>query len=161
MEAGAQKIVRGSGPDVPEEREAAKERFGEFLLRMDRELPSNVLLALEPTDRAIGKHSLYGPVAETASSIRKMRAAGLSRLGMLLDMGRVPLMGATLDSAVAKRTHSVWCLLNAAGYFREKDATVSFETRPVEEMDADDSLKRLVQAWQHAADQIAQGKKAA
>lgn len=102
MEAGAQKIVRGSGPDVPEDREAAKERFGEFLLRMDRELPSNVLLALEPTDRAIGKHFLYGPVAETASLIRKMRAAGLSRLGMLLDMGRVPLMGATLDSAVAE-----------------------------------------------------------
>ena len=53
--------------------------------------------------RRTGKReNLCGPVAETASLIRKKRAAGLSRLGMLLDMGRVPLMGATLDSAVAE-----------------------------------------------------------
>ena len=53
--------------------------------------------------RRTGKReNLWDPVAETASLIRKMRAAGLSRLGMLLDMGRVPLMGATLDSSVAE-----------------------------------------------------------
>ena len=100
LNVGAKKIVLGSGPDVPEDRPGAKERFAEFLMRLGKELPEDVTLALEPTDRTIDKHFLFGPAAETAEFIREMRANGLPNLGMLLDMGHVPIMGETLSSAV-------------------------------------------------------------
>ena len=91
----------GSGPDVPDDRETAKERLSEILLRLGAEIPPQVTLTLEPTDREIDKCFLFGPVEETAAFVRKLQAAGLANLGVLLDMGHVPLMGETLESAVA------------------------------------------------------------
>ena len=90
----------GSGPDVPAGREAAKERLSEVLLRLGAEIPPQVTLTLEPTDREIDKRFLFGPVEETAAFVHQLQAAGLANLGVLLDMGHVPLMGETLESAV-------------------------------------------------------------
>ena len=100
MEVGARKIVLGGGPDVPADREAAKERLSEVLLRLGAEIPPQVTLTLEPTDREIDKRFLFGPVEETVAFVHQLQAAGLTNLGVLLDMGHVPLMGETLESAV-------------------------------------------------------------
>lgn len=100
LECGAKKIILGSGPDVPSERNAAKERFGEILLALSREIPGDIALALEPTDRDLDKFFLLGPAAETAEFIRDTRRKGARQLGMLLDMGHIPIMGDTLASAV-------------------------------------------------------------
>lgn len=99
--SGAKKIIFGSGADVPQEREYAKERYGEFLLKIGRQVPADVVLALEPTDRDVDKHFLMGPARETADFIRSIRQAGLKNLGMLLDMGHVPIMHETMASAIS------------------------------------------------------------
>lgn len=100
LSVGARKIVMGSGPDVPEDREAAKERFAELLMELSREIPNGVTLTLEPTDRTVDKRFLFGPAGETAEFIRALRRRGFEHFGMLLDMGHVPIMGETLESAV-------------------------------------------------------------
>ncbi len=102
LEIGSKKIVIGSGPDEPNDREDAKERFGELIHKLVKELPSDVTLALEPTDRDLDKYFLFGPVEETAAFIKKMRREGASNLGMLLDMGHIPLVHETLESALDK-----------------------------------------------------------
>lgn len=98
---GCKKIVVGSGPDYPDDRAGAIERYAETMLRLLEQLPKDVTLALEPTDRDIDRYYLFGPVAETTDFIHKIRAAGGEQLGMLLDMGHIPLMHETMESAIA------------------------------------------------------------
>lgn len=100
MECGAKKIVFASGPDVPENREDAKKRFAELLYDVFSDVPKDVAICLEPTDRDIDKHFLFGPAAETADFVRDMRRSGMTNFGMLLDMAHIPLMRETLETAV-------------------------------------------------------------
>ncbi len=100
LEAGAKKIIFGSGPDSQEDREDAKKRLAELLYSAFEEVPSDVALCLEPTDRDMDKRFLFGPAKETADFIRKMRRDGMENLGMLLDMAHIPLMRETMESAV-------------------------------------------------------------
>ena len=102
LKAGAKKIVFASGPDDPADREGAKERLFGFVMRVLAELPQDVTLCLEPTDRDIDKRFLFGPLDETAAFIEDVRRAGFANIGLLLDMCHVPLMHETLKSAVAK-----------------------------------------------------------
>ena len=89
-----------SGPDSQEDREDAKKRLEEVLFSAFEEVPSDVSLCLEPTDRDMDKRFLFGPAKETADFIRKMRRDGMENLGMLLDMAHIPLMRETMESAV-------------------------------------------------------------
>ena len=98
----SKKIVIGSGSDYPCERDAAKERFFEFIMKIGERLPSDVTLALEPTDRDIDKHFLYGPLGETVELVKRVRKAGFLNFGILLDMCHIPLVYETLDSAIEK-----------------------------------------------------------
>lgn len=100
LELSSKKIVIGSGPDIPNDREGAKERFGEIIMRIGEELPSDVELALEPTDWDIDKHFLFGPVKETTDFIHKIRTRGFKNFGMLLDMSHIPIMYETLETAI-------------------------------------------------------------
>ena len=100
MECGAKKIVLGSGPDVPGMREDAKKRFADVLYDVFSDIPKDVMICLEPTDRDMDKHFLFGPAAETADFVRRMRCGGLTNFGMLLDMAHIPLMHETLETAV-------------------------------------------------------------
>lgn len=101
FEVGSKKIVFASGPDLPEDRRGAKERLGELIVTIARQLPRDVILALEPTDRDIDKHFLLGPLDETVDFIKKARKYA-PNLGLLLDMCHVPLMHETLESAIEK-----------------------------------------------------------
>ena len=98
---GSKKIVFASGPDLPEDREGAKERLGELIVTISRQIPRDVVLALEPTDRDIDKHFLLGPLDETVAFIKRWRRYAPT-LGLLLDMCHVPLMHETLESAMEK-----------------------------------------------------------
>ncbi|MGI5977489.1 MAG: sugar phosphate isomerase/epimerase family protein [Candidatus Limivicinus sp.] len=101
LSVGAKKIVIGSGPDFPDNREQAKENFLEFMLKLKTFLPKKgVEICLEPTDRDIDKFFLFGPVEETAAFLRAVRNAGFGRVSMLLDMGHIPLMHNDLIRAV-------------------------------------------------------------
>ena len=101
LAVGSKKIVFASGRDVPEDREGAKERLGELIVTIAKQLPRDVVLALEPTDRDIDKHFLLGPLDETVSFIKRCRRYAPA-LGLLLDMCHVPLMHETLESALEK-----------------------------------------------------------
>lgn len=98
----SKKIVIGSGRDFPSDRDAAKERFFEFIMKLGERLPRDVMLTLEPTDRDIDKHFLFGPLGETVEFVKSVRKAGFANFGLLLDMCHVPLMHETLESAVEK-----------------------------------------------------------
>lgn len=101
LNAGAQKIIFGSGPDVPEDRERAKDRYVELLLQIQKEIPSNVVMAMEPTDRTVDKKFLFGPAKESADFLHRLWEEGFHNIGMLLDMGHIPIMGENLNSAIA------------------------------------------------------------
>jgi len=107
MECGAGKIVLGSGPDVPQGREDAKKRFAQVLLEVFSQVPGEVAICLEPTDRDMDKRFLFGPAGETALFVEEMRRSGLTNFGMLLDMAHIPLMGETLESAVRNAAGTV------------------------------------------------------
>ncbi len=97
----SKKIVCASGRDLPEDRAGAKERLAELITLIARQIPRDVILALEPTDRDIDKYFLFGPLDETVDFIKKVRRY-VPSLGLLLDMCHVPLMHETLESAIEK-----------------------------------------------------------
>ena len=97
----SKKIVFASGRDLPEDRAGAKERLAELITLIARQIPRDVILALEPTDRDIDKYFLFGPLDETVDFIKKVRRY-VPSLGLLLDMCHVPLMHETLESAIEK-----------------------------------------------------------
>lgn len=97
----SKKIVFASGRDLPEDRAGAKERFAELITLIARQIPRDVILALEPTDRDIDKYFLFGPLDETVDFIKKVRRY-VPSLGLLLDMCHVTLMHETLESAIEK-----------------------------------------------------------
>lgn len=140
---GAKKIILGSGPDLPEDRAAGIERFAEVLLRMNNATDPRVTIALEPVDRDIDKRMLFGPVPETTSFIQQMRAAGMCNFGMLLDMAHIPLMHATLQSAVAdarpvlEHVHLGNCILKnpANPFYGDKHICWGWEDGEFEEQD--------------------------
>ena len=193
LELNSKKIIFGSGPDYPEDREAAQERFAEHILRVASQLPVDVELSFEPTDRDIHKFFLYGPMDETVDFIKLIRKNGFPRIGLLLDMCHVPIIYETLESALEKGgevlnhihlgnavikdtssplygdRHPAWSykggeyteedairfigMLNDIGYLNGENATVSFEMRPYEGMNSEDSLDRFVSVFNKAMEE--------
>ena len=102
LEAGAKKIVFGSGPDDVSDHEGALERFFEFALKLSSQLPKDVIMCLEPTDWDIDKHFLCGPLSESVTLAENMRKEGRENFGLLLDMCHIPIMHETMESAIEK-----------------------------------------------------------
>ena len=102
LELGTKKIVFGSGPDDPTDHKGAQQRFFELIMKVTEQIPDGVELAFEPTDWDIHKRFLFGPLDETVDFIKRVRASGFSRLGLLIDMCHVPIIHETLESAIAK-----------------------------------------------------------
>lgn len=97
----SKKIVFASGPDYPQDRAGAFQRLSELVLKIAKQLPADVMLALEPTDRDIDKFFLLGPLSETVSFVKAVKEEGVN-IGILLDMCHIPIMHETLDSALEK-----------------------------------------------------------
>ena len=102
IECGAKKIVFGSGKDVPEDRVEAQKRFAEFVMEWLEYIPKDITLTLEPTDRDVDKCFLYGDLDEACECVSNIRKNGHENMGILLDMGHIPIMHETLESAVKK-----------------------------------------------------------
>lgn len=101
LKVDSKKIIFGSGPDDPDDRKGAIERFKELILRVSSQLPKDVQLSFEPTDRDIDKYFLFGPLDETVDFIKSLKSEG-ANIGLLIDMCHVPLMYETLESALKK-----------------------------------------------------------
>jgi len=92
--AGAPKMNIASGPDPgPDERPAAKARFVQFLCELGRGAAEHGMQVLiEPFDRSIGKGFLIGPTAEAAEVVERVQQEGVNNVGLMLDMGHIPLL---------------------------------------------------------------------
>lgn len=98
---GAKQMVIASGPDPgAERRERETSEFERYLQQLCAYAPNDLLLLIEPFDRSIGKNLLVGPTAEAARLVERVRAGGFANLGLLTDMGHIPLMGETFREAV-------------------------------------------------------------
>ena len=102
LECGAKKIIFASGKDVPAQREDALKRLEDFILEWSQMLPDDVWLTLEPIDTDIDKFFLLGSPEDTCRVVQNIRKSGFERMGILLDMGHIPLMYETLESASRK-----------------------------------------------------------
>ena len=102
VECGAKKIVFASGKDVPEDRVEAQKRFEEFVMEWLEYIPKDIILTLEPTDRDVDKFFLYGDLDEACKCVSNIQKNGHDNMGILLDMGHIPIMHETLESAVKK-----------------------------------------------------------
>lgn len=154
VESGAKKIIFGSGKDVLDGREDAMKRFEEFVLMWSEFIPKDVWLTLEPTDRDVDKYFLYGSMAETCETIRNIRNAGMSNMGILLDMGHIPIMHETLQSATStggellEHIHLGNCVIKnpANMYYGDKHPCWGFEDGEYDEKDGEEFLKCLLQS---------------
>lgn len=98
---GADKMVVASGVDPgAEHRGRETDEFARYLQQLCAYAPDDLLLLIEPFDRSIGKNLLIGPTAEAARLVERVRGNGLANLGLLTDMGHVPLMEETFREAV-------------------------------------------------------------
>ncbi len=99
--AGARKMNIASGPDPgPSERSGAKACFVEFLCELGREAAEReIMVLIEPFDRSIGKNLLIGPTAEAAEIVECVHQEGVESVGLMLDMGHLPLLDENIYQA--------------------------------------------------------------
>lgn len=102
LEAGSKKFVFASGPDDTYDHKGAIERYSEFVEKVLEQVPEDCVMCLEPTDWNVDKCFLLGRLDETVDFIKKVNSYGYINFGMLLDMGHIPIMHETLDSAINK-----------------------------------------------------------
>lgn len=99
---GAKKIIFGSGRDVPKFREDAIKRYVDFVAEWKTYIPDDICLALEPADQDVDKCCLLGSLDDSCNVVQKLRDGGIADIGILLDMGHIPLLYETLSSATEK-----------------------------------------------------------
>lgn len=151
LELNSKKIILGSGPDSPDDRKDAIDRFREFILKIGSQLPNDVELSFEPTDRDIDKFFLFGPLDETVDFINSVRENGFKNFGLLLDMCHIPLMHETLSSALKKgisvlnHVHLGNCLLKdkTSPFYGDKHIPWDYPMSEYSESDAKDFIKSL------------------
>jgi sugar phosphate isomerase/epimerase len=100
LECGAKKIIFGSGPDFPGDRAEAKKRLSGFILEAFKRVPQEITIAMEPTDRDLDKHFLFGPFKESAAFAEDLRRQGMKNFTLLVDMGHIPLLDISIEEAL-------------------------------------------------------------
>lgn len=98
---GARKAVVASGSDPGEaDRVQQSILFADYLTELCRYAGPELKLLIEPFDRSIGKRLLIGSTPEAADVVERVRKQGVGNIGLLIDMGHVPLMEETFDFAI-------------------------------------------------------------
>lgn len=98
----AAKMVVASGADPgPELREVQTGYFIGYLVELCRYAGPELVLLIEPFDRSIGKNLLIGPTAEAVAVVEAVQHRGVPNIGLLTDMGHVPLMLETFEHAMS------------------------------------------------------------
>lgn len=109
-QVGAHIANIASGLDTaPEQRPAAKDGFVSFLCKLSAEAAArDILLVIEPFDRSIGKNLLIGPTAEAVEVVERVRQQGFSNMGLMLDMGHLPLLDEQMRQAFEISAPYLW-----------------------------------------------------
>lgn len=101
LELGAEKGVVASGPDRGVSLRAQEQaRFLEYLVGVAEQLES-VPVLIEPFDRSIDKNFIVGPTREAVEIVEQARDKGAANVGLMVDMGHLPLLGEEFGEAVA------------------------------------------------------------
>ena len=100
IEAGAAKVITNSGPNNPENREAAIDALVEFYVEICNYVPPDMLIMIEPTDWDVAKCKLIGSSQEAADLALRIHAAGCRNFASMVDMGHLPLMHETIVQAM-------------------------------------------------------------
>ena len=69
---------------------------------------SEMKVVLEPGDRDIDKKFLLGPTKESAEVIEMARQKGCKNLGIMIDMGHLPLFGESFQHAIQTAGKLLW-----------------------------------------------------
>lgn len=153
VESGAKKLIFSSGADVSENRTDAKARYVDFVLELSQYVPKEICMALEPGDWDIDKHFLLGPLNEAYECVEIWQKEGLN-IGILLDMGHIPQLYETLQSAVEKTApllkhiHLGNCVLKNPNnpFYGDKHVCWGAEDGEYDENDGTAFIKLLYQA---------------
>ncbi len=100
-EAGATKVITNSGPNNPDNREAAIDALADFYVEICNYVPEDMLIMIEPTDWDVDKCKLIGSSKETTDLAGRIHAAGCANFSSMVDMGHLPLMHETIAQAMA------------------------------------------------------------
>ena len=121
LECGAHKFIFGSGRDVPEAREEAIKRYADFVMEWADKVPRELTLALEPIDRDVHKFFLLGTLEDSVRCMQMVRNAGFDNVGILLDMGHIPLLHETMEGALSKTLPLIKHIHLASCIIKNKD----------------------------------------
>lgn len=109
-DCGARVLAVASGKNPPpEQRRDAWMGWLEFLAWLGGEAQRRGLrVVIEPFDQSIGKNLLIGPTAEAVRSIAAMRDRGIENVGLMVDMGHLPIMGESFHTGITLSRPYLW-----------------------------------------------------
>jgi sugar phosphate isomerase/epimerase len=107
---GAHQInIASGGNPASVDREAAWAGWIDFLTWHGTEAGVRGLrVVIEPFDQSIGKNLLIGPTCDAVRSIDAVRARGVETVGLMVDMGHLPLMGESFADGVTLSHPYLW-----------------------------------------------------
>ena len=107
---GAETMNIASGPNPsPDERSQAWEGWVDFFAWFGEEAAERgTRVVIEPFDQTIGKNLLIGPTAEARRSVEQARERGVENVGLMVDMGHLPLLDETFAHALALSAPYLW-----------------------------------------------------
>ena len=137
-------------------REQAKEGFAEFLYDFASYISDNseMKVVLEPGDRDIDKKFLLGPTKESVEVIETARQKGCKNLGLMIDMGHLPLLSESFKHAIQTAGNLLWhvhlgsCILRDKKhiYYGDKHPPMGIEGGEHGEVELSNFLKELMEA---------------
>ncbi|HEX2949608.1 MAG TPA: TIM barrel protein [Armatimonadota bacterium] len=76
---------------------------------------------IEPFDQSIGKNLLIGPTRDAVDSVKSARERGIDNVGLMVDMGHLPIMGETFAHAVQLSAPYLWHVHLGSAVIRDAD----------------------------------------
>ena len=107
---GADKINIASGQmPTADNLEDAWDGWIAFLTWFGKEAEEHDLrVVIEPFDSSIGKNLLIGPTADAVRSVEEVRNLGVESVGLMVDMGHLPIMNESFSHALAFSRPYLW-----------------------------------------------------
>jgi sugar phosphate isomerase/epimerase len=103
-----QNIASGVNPSV-EDRDEAWRGWIDFITWFGREAGERgIHVVMEPFDQSIGKNLLIGPTRDAVRSVEETRSRGVVNVGIMVDMGHLPLIGEQFDEALDIAQPYLW-----------------------------------------------------
>lgn len=108
--AGAKLVTVASGPNpAPAEHDAAWNGWIEYLAWAGEQAAARgQRVVIEPFDQSVGKNLLIGPTADAVRAVQEVRARGIETVGLMVDMGHLPIMGETFAQALWLSAPYLW-----------------------------------------------------